>query len=113
MKDRAAAAAFIAVVIHKALSEKLSKHNGWRGVTVPPHLETPPVYSTLGLFQLATGLQTGCEEGLELKQNLLSTCPLKEFSFQLRLLTPFTIMRERERERETGGAACKLTRLTR
>ena len=36
MKDRgaAAAAAFITVVIHKALSEKLSKHNGWRGVTV-------------------------------------------------------------------------------
>ena len=34
MKDRAAASAFIAllaVVIHKALSEKLSKHNGWRG----------------------------------------------------------------------------------
>ena len=51
MKDRAASAfiALLAVVIHKALSEKLSKHNGWRGgVTVavpfasPPHqLETP------------------------------------------------------------------------
>ena len=32
-RERAALIAAI-VVIHKALSEKLSKHNGWRGVTI-------------------------------------------------------------------------------
>ena len=33
-RERAALIAAAAVVFHKALSEKLSKHNGWRGVTI-------------------------------------------------------------------------------
>ena len=33
-RQRGGAALIAAVVIHKALSEKLSKHNGWRGVTI-------------------------------------------------------------------------------